>query len=113
MTRHAVPIWYSPVEILGAQQWHDEIGKALARCDWFLLLLSPRSVASKWVEYELVYALTHDRYSERIIPALVEDCQMEELSWTLTRVQRIDMRIRDETAHWQLLGSFGIAYRAP
>src|SRR3712207_4377702 len=33
MRGHGLPVWYSPTHILGAQQWHDEIGSALARCD--------------------------------------------------------------------------------
>jgi len=37
---HGMPVWYAPTEIIGAQQWHDEIGSALARCDWFVLVLS-------------------------------------------------------------------------
>ena len=36
---HGVPVWYGSTNILGAQQWHDEIGQALSRCDWFLLLM--------------------------------------------------------------------------
>ena len=31
--RHGLPVWYSQTNILGAQQWHDEIGDALQRCD--------------------------------------------------------------------------------
>ena len=46
LRRHGVPVWYSATNILGAQQWHDEIGRALQRCDWFLLLLSPRALNS-------------------------------------------------------------------
>jgi hypothetical protein len=52
MRRHGVPVWYSQTDILGAQQWHDEIGAALRRCDWFALVLSPHSVESMWVKRE-------------------------------------------------------------
>jgi hypothetical protein len=38
---HGVPVWYSPASIMGAQQWHDEIGLALERCDWFCFFLPP------------------------------------------------------------------------
>jgi hypothetical protein len=31
-----VDYWFS-VHIAGAKQWHDEIGRALDRCDWFLI----------------------------------------------------------------------------
>lgn len=33
LAAHGVPVWYSTTEIVGAQQWQDEIGKALKRCD--------------------------------------------------------------------------------
>lgn len=62
LRRHRVPVWYSPTNILGAQQWHDEIGAALQRCDWFAVMLSPAAVGSKWVKRELVYALWENQY---------------------------------------------------
>ena len=39
LTEHKVKSFVSKVNIQGAQQWHDEIGTALKRCDWFLLVL--------------------------------------------------------------------------
>ena len=39
LRRHGIPVWYSRTNILGAQQWHDEIGAALKRCDWLALVL--------------------------------------------------------------------------
>lgn len=54
---HGIRVWYSATNIIGAQQWHDEIGEALERCDWFVILLSPASVRSLWVKRELLYAL--------------------------------------------------------
>ena len=47
LRRHATPVWYGETNIQGVQQWHDEIGAALRRCDWFVLVLSPDAVASK------------------------------------------------------------------
>lgn len=58
LKRHGVPVWYSRVNIRGAQQRHDEIGAALRRCDWFAVLLSPHSVRSMWVKRELLFALS-------------------------------------------------------
>ncbi len=55
-------VWYSERHIVGAQQWHDEIGAALRRCDWFVIVLSPSAVRSKWVKHELLYALRSARY---------------------------------------------------
>lgn len=25
LRRHGLPVWYAPSDLLGAQQWHDEI----------------------------------------------------------------------------------------
>ncbi len=85
-----IKVWYSKTHLKGAQQWHDEIGRALQRCDWFLLLLTPSAVKSKWVLRELTYALQQDRYNERIAPMLLKNCKYEKLSWTLGAIQMID-----------------------
>ena len=68
---HGVKCFVSKHHIRGGQQWHDEIGAALRRCDWFIVILSPHSVRSRWVKHELIYALQVSRYRERIIPPAV------------------------------------------
>ena len=84
---HSLPYWYSRRDLLGAQQWHDEIGRALARCDWFLLVLSPAAVESKWVKHELLYALEEKPYEERIVVLDYQPADSKKLSWTLRSFQ--------------------------
>ena len=67
---HGVPVWYSETNKRGAQVWHDEIGGALRRCDWMVLILSPDAVDSKWVKRELVFSLQQDRLDGRIVPII-------------------------------------------
>lgn len=88
--RHGVPYWYSRRNILGAQQWHDEIGSALERCDWFVVVLSPAAVASVWVKRELLVALEEQRYNGRIVPVLYQPCEYRKLSWVLSSSQLVD-----------------------
>lgn len=90
LKRHKIRNWYSVAHILGAKQWHDEIGRALARCDWFLVVLTPDSVRSKWVKRDLLFALNEDRYDQRIIPVLRKPCEYARLSWTLPEFQLVD-----------------------
>ncbi len=111
LRRHGVPAWYSATSILGAQQWHDEIGAALGRCDWFLLVLSPASVGSRWVKQELLYTLNDGRYENRIIPLLHQPCDHAQLSWTLQAFQMIDFTVPYANALRELLRSWGIGYR--
>ena len=80
LRQHGLPVWYSATEIVAAQQWHDQIGAALARCDWFVVVLSPSSVQSQWVRRELLHALNNVRYVDRITPLLYRKCDYEQLS---------------------------------
>ncbi len=110
LRNHGVPVWFSPTNIITAQQWQDEIGKALRRCDWFLVLLSNDSLNSKWVKLELAYALNHSQYDKHIIPVTIEPCEYEELSWTLGVFQMVDMTNNKEEAFSQILRSWGLGF---
>jgi len=108
---HRVAVWYSSANIVGAQQWHDEIGAALDRCDCFVVILSHAAVASPWVKRELIYALNDDRYGERIVPIVHSRCDWARLSWTLDAIQMIDFRRSFEDGCRALLRVWGLAYR--
>jgi hypothetical protein len=84
--------WYSERHIAGAQQWHDEIGKALASCNWFLLVLSPAAVKSKWVKHELLYALEERAYEKHIVVLDLGHGKFKKLSWTLSQSQWVDFK---------------------
>ncbi len=90
LVAHGVPVWFSPHHIKGAQQWQDEIGAALARCDWFIVMLTPAAVKSMWVKRELNSVLAEKRYESRIIPLLFKQCDYRALSWTLPQFQFVD-----------------------
>ena len=105
-----IPVWYSETNLRGGQQWHDEIGRALERCDWFAVVLSRSSVKSMWVERELLRALNDPRYRDRIIPILYRDCKFRKLSWTLDAVQRVDFRKNFDSGCKDLLRIWGIDY---
>ena len=111
LRRHTIPVWYSSTEILGAQQWHDEIGRALKRCDWFVVLLSPNSVVSPWVKRELMFALKEQRYADKIIPVLIKPCDSDQLSWTLSSLQVVNFTDDFENGCRELLRIWGIGYR--
>jgi len=111
MRRHGIPVWYSETNIVGAQEWHDEIGEALGRCDWFLLILSPDSIKSTWVKNELIFALNHHRYKKKIIPLLCKSCKYERLSWTLPGFQIIDFRESADVGYQELLRVWGVGYK--
>jgi hypothetical protein len=113
LRRHNIRYWYSATHIEGAKQWHDEIGRALTRCNWFLVVLTPDSVRSLWVKRELLFALNEDRYSERIIPLLRKPCEYSRLSWALPEFQIVDLTGNFDVGCRQLLRVWGVEYKVP
>ena len=112
LKRHKIRYWYSATHIVAAKQWHDEIGRALSRCDWFLVVLTPNSVRSQWVKRELLFALNEDRYNERIIPVLRKPCEYSRLSWTLPEFQLVDFSGSFDIGCRQLLRIWEMEYKA-
>lgn len=109
---HGVPVWYSLTSILGAQQWLDEIGAALHRCDWFAVILSPQSVQSMWVRRELSYALLENRFENRIIPISYQPSDYSsELSWILPQFQMVDFTGTLEEGYVNLFRIWGLGYQ--
>jgi hypothetical protein len=102
-------VWFSSTNLQSAQQWHDEIGRALKRCNWFLLLLSKAAVKRRWVKHELTYALRERRYENHILPVLLEACDWEALSWVLGGLQFCDLRKDSLVGYRKILGNWGIA----
>ncbi|MBI5383830.1 MAG: toll/interleukin-1 receptor domain-containing protein [Verrucomicrobia bacterium] len=112
MRRHGVPVWFSRTHILGGQQWHDEIGSALRRCDWFVVVLSTHALHLFWVKRELFFALQQERFVNRIVPVLSEPCEYENLSWTLASFQLVDFSRSFETGCRDLLRTWSIAFQS-
>jgi hypothetical protein len=108
---HGVKVWFSEHGIRGAAQWHDEIGAALDRCDWMLVILSPSSVASRWVKREVAYAIEEPRFDGRIIPVRIRECSAKKLSWVLPQIQSIDFTRDFDGGCRRLLRIWGISYR--
>ena len=108
LKQNRIRYWYSERHIPGATNWHDEIGQALKRCDWFLIVLSKKAVRSRWVKRELVYALRQNRYDGRVVPVLIASCKYDDLSWTLAAIEMIDFRGEFKTGCRRLLKVWGI-----
>lgn len=111
LRQHGIPVWYSDTDIRGSQQWQDEIGDALRRCDWFSVLLTPDSVQSTWVRREVAYALNQPSLENRIVPVIIEDCDHEQLSWVLGTIHIVDFRDGLKSGSRRLLRVWGKGLR--
>ena len=110
LTRHGIKIWYSETNLRGAQLWHDEIGDALQRCDWFIVVLTPNAVNSIWVKRELLFALQEQRLHRKIVPILYQSCNHIQLSWSLGSMQMVDYRANFDQGCSELLKVWDVDY---
>jgi hypothetical protein len=111
LRRHGVAVWYSRTHLREAQQWQEEIGFALRRCDWFAVVLSPRAVKSMWVKRELSDALIQKRFQDKIVPILHRNCDYEKLHWTLAGFQMVDFTSNFATGCADLLRIWALQYK--
>src|SRR5262249_48823422 len=102
--RHGIDRWYSREDIQTASDWEGKIRGGLEACDWFLVVMSPRALASRWVRAEVRWAM--DERPDRIVPVLLEDCNWHDFHLMMRGVQHADFRNLDhrEDARKRLLG---------
>ena len=115
LTKAGAEVW---VDVDGIQSGNfmQAIDKALAKCDWMVLVLSPSALASEYVPEETYTALHRVKqgYMKAVIPILVTACQpgISLLSGTCSNAMmqsRITLRpwlewcVQLDLDHWQNL----------
>ncbi|MFZ0789176.1 MAG: toll/interleukin-1 receptor domain-containing protein, partial [Chromatiaceae bacterium] len=69
--------WCSATNIRMGKDWQRQIRAALARTDWFLVVLSPDAQKSEWVQAETHWALEH--MPGRVVPLMARTCEPAEV----------------------------------
>jgi hypothetical protein len=110
LVSHGIPVFSTPSNLIGAQQWQEEILKALQRCDWFMVLLSPDAVNSLWVRREIAIALNDARFENHIVPLNYRACDMTRIAW-LKLIQMVDFTGDFESGCRDLLRTWGVGLR--
>jgi TIR domain len=64
-------IWWDR-ELPARSEWAFEIGRALKRSDSMIILITPRSMDSDLVMWELRYGISHANFRERVFPVMIE-----------------------------------------
>jgi hypothetical protein len=101
---HGLAYWYAPSNIRTASHWERTILEGLQSCDWFLLVMSPRSAESEWVKDELHWAIK--KMFGRIIPVIMEACDPFAFHIRLDRIQALDFEQGGKQARRALLAIF-------
>src|SRR4051794_24907102 len=99
-----IETWYSRDSIETADEWASKISQGLKSCNWFLVVISPRSIKSKWVRREVHWAM--ERREGHVVPVLLEDCELEDLHLGLFSLQYLDFQQNIEQAQERLIAKF-------
>ncbi|OGN72209.1 MAG: hypothetical protein A2X25_00675 [Chloroflexi bacterium GWB2_49_20] len=96
-------VWYDLSGLEAGTRWGSEIQKAIKTSQYFLVVMSPNSVNSEWVEREFLYASIQNL---KIIPLLYQPCDLP--MWSLN-LHFIDVQGRNYSLHYQeLLKALGV-----
>lgn len=94
-----IEAWWDFNALSGGHNWQKEIQQGIKQCDFFIVVLTPKSVASEWVNKEITYA---NEYKKKIIPLQLKAC---ERPISIIDKQYIVFKKRiDEDAFKELLG---------
>jgi hypothetical protein len=91
-------VWHD-TEIFPGENWGEKLGEALRESDAMVVLLTPDSVRSPNVRYEIGYALGKSDYKGRLLPVIAaspEQLPKEEIPWVLNRLRMIQLTGQEE-----------------
>ena len=89
-------VWLAPDDVPAGKDYADVIPDAIRKCDAFIVLLTEKSQASKWVPKELDQAITAGK---TIVPFhMDESAYTDSFEFRLSNVQRIEAAGRMDEA---------------
>ena len=68
-----IDVWYDVTRIAGGARWRSEIENALRHSQYVIVVLSPDSIVSEWVEREFLFSSNLKR---NIIPLMYRACEV-------------------------------------
>jgi hypothetical protein len=86
--------WYSKREIMPGDNAADKISAALQESDAMVVLLTPSSLDSNTVSWEIDYALSQKPFRRRLIPVLVGetgDFPPDRIPWIFSHLQTLKL----------------------
>jgi hypothetical protein len=92
LKREGFDVWENLIDIFPGENWADKIAQALRESEAMVVLLTPNSLSSPYVNSEISYALGSKAYKGRLIPVVVgSPDSLPELPWILKRLQMIQI----------------------
>ncbi len=73
LKKAGLDVWYDVSSLGGGARWRVEIEAAIKNSQFVIVVLSPDSIASEWVEREFLFASKLER---KIIPLMYRSCEL-------------------------------------
>ena len=88
-------VWHDPSSNRGGSKWRSEVESGLNKSQFMVVVLSPDSVASEWVEREFLFA---NNLGLKIIPLMYRPC---ELPLNYVNLNYIDVQGENYRQHYE------------
>jgi class 3 adenylate cyclase len=92
LARCGIETWYSPANIIPAENYIESIRDGLIKSDWVIVIVSSHSSKSDWVRAEVNTAADDPRFRSRILPIKLDDSDTALISHQISTVQAVDGR---------------------
>lgn len=73
LEKAGLDVWFDLSDLDGGSRWRIEIEKAIKSSQYVIVVLSPHSIASEWVDREFLFSSKHKR---KIIPLMYRECDL-------------------------------------
>jgi TIR domain len=87
LAKAGLEVWDAAAQVGPGDNWALKTGKALEKSDAMIVLISPASAKSHTVQKEIEYALTKERFQDRLIPVVVKPTT--KYPWILEHMQML------------------------
>jgi hypothetical protein len=73
LKKTGIDVWYDLTGLEGGSRWGIEIRSAIKSSEYVIVVLSPDSAESVWVEREYIYS---DKQKKKILPLMYRECEL-------------------------------------
>jgi class 3 adenylate cyclase len=90
LKRCGIETWYSPADIIPADNYIESIRDGLMKSDWVIVLVSSHSSKSDWVRAEVNTAGNDPRFRSRILPIKLDDSDPALISTQIATIHALN-----------------------
>jgi len=94
LRRAGLDVWDDSIEVLPGDNWAQMTSQALEESQAMVVLLTPESIDSKWIKWDIQFALGNISYNRRLIPVLIGDpnrFSKEQIPWIFKHLKVINL----------------------